>query len=312
VDDQSLRISGGEKAKIVGGTLGSRSDREHAERLSFWSPVPPFPSLAAVCVSARGPSFPSNPSTHFSVVDAMADRRESRPLGTEPTHRSKNRAASAAWFNQALAKTNVGKAAPPVVASAQVPPVPRWTVDTPETAIRQSLARKARAGSAADDLLITGPREEGGHAIAPIRASATGHPIARNSITTGAARGVRDLIAQAAQPPMTVFAPPTRTGEAKAPTTTPLPTTTAQSPKATAPKATATEATAPKATAKAAIPATLSKSIATSWNSPTVILWRRSLGPRRFLPVYERVAVAQCYNSRVGYESKRRRDGRRF
>jgi hypothetical protein len=67
-DDQSLRISGDEQAKIDGRTLGGRSHWEHTERLSLWSPVPPFPSLAAVCVSARGPSFPSNPTTHLSVV----------------------------------------------------------------------------------------------------------------------------------------------------------------------------------------------------------------------------------------------------
>jgi hypothetical protein len=213
VVDQSLRSPEIEETTTVGKTLGSRRE-EYTARLSFWSSIPPFPFSAAVCVSARRPSLPSHHANHLSVVDAMADRRESRtpkcrPLGSEPTTRSNNRAASAARQILALGQTNLGKAAPPVVATAQVPPVPRRTADTPETAFRQNLARSAGASSAENELVITGPPEEGGHVMAAIRVSPTGHPIARAPSATDAAHGVQDSNAQAAQRPTSVFAPAT-------------------------------------------------------------------------------------------------------
>jgi hypothetical protein len=193
----------------------------------------------------------------------MADRQESRapkslPPDSEPTTRSKNRASSAARKNLALGQTNLGKAAPPAVAGAQVPPTRRRTADTPETAFRQNLARSAGAGSAENALVITGQPEEGGHVISAIRASPTGHPIAKAPSTTDAASGVQHSSAQAAQGSTNVFAPATPTAKAKT-TTVPIPTPTA---KPTTPKATATKATAKTtATAKAT---TDSKAIATT------------------------------------------------
>jgi hypothetical protein len=155
----------------------------------------------------------------------MAERQESRSLGSDSAERSASRAASTAQQRAALVDADVARGAPPMVAPAQVPPVPTRTADTAETAMRQRLARSANAGAAADDLLVSRPKEEGGGAIPRVRASATGHPIAR------AASGVPDLSTQVAlTPAFDIFQPPTAAERASTLQTAPLPTTTAQSP----------------------------------------------------------------------------------
>jgi hypothetical protein len=53
MDDQSLHNSELEETKTIRKTLGSRRDRKHTERLSFWSSIPQFPFPATVCIRSK-------------------------------------------------------------------------------------------------------------------------------------------------------------------------------------------------------------------------------------------------------------------